>query len=139
MSSLLMSHSCLSGRAGSMTNCVSVKPSWSSSAKRTYSRTTLTSWTTLAKWCNSWWTSTAQPRGLTTFPGERKNSEQTFLSYNSTSNQPVTIHGELVYSNSNFALPLFHFSSYIQVIQNRQVFGFSCFSENNIYWLVHSM
>lgn len=51
---LLLSHSCLSGRAGSTTNCVSAKPSWSNSAKRTYSRTTLMSWTTPAKWSSSW-------------------------------------------------------------------------------------
>lgn len=72
----LTAHSCSSGRAGSTTSCVSARPSWSSSAKRTFSRTTLTSWTTHAKWCSSWWTSTAQPPDPTTFHGAHRNSER---------------------------------------------------------------
>lgn len=96
MSSLLLSHSCLSGRVGSMTNCVSVRPSWSSSAKRTYSRTTLMSWTTLVKSSSSWWTSTVQPRGLTTFPGAHKNSEWTYRSCISAKTQSMYIHSSFI-------------------------------------------
>lgn len=82
------SHSCLRGRAGSTTSCVSARPSWNSSARKTSSRTTLTSWTTLEKWSSSWWTSTARPRGPTIFPGERRNSEQTLCLKSST--QPTS-------------------------------------------------
>lgn len=45
--------SCLSGRAGSTTNCASERLSWSSSARRTSSRTTSTSWTTPGRSCSS--------------------------------------------------------------------------------------
>lgn len=45
--------SCLSGRAGSTTNCASGRPSWSSSARRTSSRTTSTSWITPGRSCSS--------------------------------------------------------------------------------------
>lgn len=117
---LLLSHSCLSGRAGSTTNCVSAKPSWSNSAKRTYSRTTLMSWTTPAKWSSSWQTSTVQPRGLTTFPGEHRNSEQTLLNYRSA------------YMLNQFILTrvmsLFFPQNISSYAQNRQVFGYSCFA-----------
>lgn len=77
LSATLSSCSCSSGRAGSTTSCASARLSWSSSARRISSRTTSTSWTTRARWCSSWWMSTAPPPGPTTSLGERRSSERT--------------------------------------------------------------
>ncbi|XP_023508271.1 tubulin gamma-2 chain isoform X1 [Equus caballus] len=67
--------SSLSGPVASMTSCESGRPSWSSSARRTSSRRTLTSWTHPGRSCSSSSTSIMQPHGRTTSPGAPRSSE----------------------------------------------------------------
>uniref|UniRef100_A0A8D0PWW2 Tubulin gamma chain n=1 Tax=Sus scrofa TaxID=9823 RepID=A0A8D0PWW2_PIG len=70
-----LSFSSLKVPASSTTSCGSGRPSWSSSARRTSSRRTSTSWTGLGRLCRSSLTSTTQPHGQTTSPGAPRSSD----------------------------------------------------------------
>uniref|UniRef100_A0A480ILS0 Tubulin gamma-2 chain isoform X5 n=1 Tax=Sus scrofa TaxID=9823 RepID=A0A480ILS0_PIG len=70
-----LSFSSLKVPASSTTSCGSGRPSWSSSARRTSSRRTSTSWTGLGRLCRSSLMSTTQPHGQTTSPGAPRSSD----------------------------------------------------------------
>uniref|UniRef100_A0A8C0R043 Tubulin gamma chain n=1 Tax=Canis lupus dingo TaxID=286419 RepID=A0A8C0R043_CANLU len=70
-----ISFSSLKVPASNMTSCGSGRPSWSSSARRTSSRRTLTSWTPQERLCRNSSTNTMQPHGQTTSPGAPRSSD----------------------------------------------------------------